>query len=346
MRRFDENGLRSVAWAPEAVKVAWLLGAEDAVEYLRDNAGRDELLIYASAGSVLIHGVLAPTAQVTPADQDDLLRSHVMPDDSWCIQKAWGGGQGHRIFLEPPLTHPGCNSLVGGEKLIFRRSFTGVDTGPAPVELSQKLVHSLGLYWVSERSAYSRLDDKGDIEDVIRVIWLKSAASEGSAVAVTVLIKELAAYMTLADMSLVLKFDFTRFERGNFAGWAQERQSQKKSAPDLFYNVGRSANASYANGCMILRPNVTVEELVQQWKDEEDPSKMQYASFKIHDWKNQRNVETSCAPEFLANYFTKSDKPYEISPAFLDPMSWFASRMIRRSTILPTGPSAAAMRGT
>lgn len=319
VRRFDENGFRAIAWAHGAGKVAWLLGAEDAVEFLKDNASRDELVIYASAGAVLIHGVLAPIAKVTPADQADLLRARVMPDDSWCIEKSWGGGQGHRIYLEPPLTHPGCKSLVGGEKLIFRRSFTGVETGPAPIELSQKLVHSLGLYWVPERSAYSRLDDKGDIEDVIRVIWLKASGSEGSPVVVTILIKDLAAYMALSAMALVLKFDFTRFEPKRFAGWEQDRQSQVKSARDLFYNVGCATNASYANGCMILRPQVTVAELVQQWKDEEDPKKKRYARFKIQDWKNERNVEISCAPESLSNYFTKSDKPFETSPAFFRP---------------------------
>lgn len=305
-----------MAWAAEPDKAAWLLDAEGAIEFLKNNATCEELVIYASAGAVLIHGVLAPTAQVTPADQTDLLGAHVMSDDSWCIQKSWGGGQGHRIYLEPPLTHPGCKSLVGGEKLIFRRSFTGVDTGPAPIELSQKLVHSLELYWVPERSAYSRLDSKGDIEDVIRVIWLKAPESETGAVVVTILIKELATYMALSDLSLVIKFDFTRFEPDNFAGWAQDRQSSRKLGPDLFYNAGRSTNASYANGCMILRAAVTVDELIQQWKEEEDPTRKQYATFKIQDWKNQRSVETSCAPEFLSNYFTQSDKPYEISPVF------------------------------
>lgn len=315
MRRFDQKEFRAIAWAlPD--KAAWLLDAEGATEFLKNNATCEELVIYASAGAVLIHGVLAPTAQVTPADQTDLLGAHVMSDDSWCIQKSWGGGQGHRIYLEPPLTHPGCKSLVGGEKLIFRRSFTGVDTGPAPIELSQKLVHSLELYWVPERSAYSRLDSKGDIEDVIRVIWLKSPESETGAVVVTILIKELATYMALSDLSLVIKFDFTRFEPDNFAGWAQDRQSSRKLGPDLFYNAGRSTNASYANGCMILRAAVTVDELIQQWKEEEDPTRKQYATFKIQDWKNQRSVETSCAPEFLSNYFTQSDKPYEISPVF------------------------------
>lgn len=319
MRRFNNKALRSLSWPPEEDRTAWLLGAETSVEYLKDNARCDEIVIYASGGAVLIHGVLVPTKQVSPADHDDLLRSYVMPDDAWCIQKAWGGREGHRMYLEPPLSHPGCNSLVGGEKLIYRRSFNGVAKGAPPVELSQKLVHSLGLYWVEERSAYCRLDNKGDIEDVIRVIWLEGPGTEPNAVVVTILIKELVIYMALANMVLVLKFDFTRFEPKNFAGWAQNRQLQKKSAPDLFYNVGRSTSASYANGCMILRPNVTVEQLVQEWKDEEDESKKQYVTFKIIDWKNQRQVETSCGPEFLSNYFEESDKPFEISPAFFRP---------------------------
>ena len=241
-----------------------------------------------------------------------------MPDDAWCIQRAWGS-EGHRMYLEPPLSSPGCKSLVGGEKLIYRRSFTGVSKGPSPIELSQKLVHSLGLHWLEERNAYCRLDDRGDIEDVIRVLWLKGPPTETEIAVVTILTKDLAMYMALADMVLVLKFDFTRFQPKDFGGWNQERQSSEKSAPDLFYNVGRSVNASYANGIMILRPNVTVEQLVQAWKDEEDESKKQYATFKIIDWKNKRQIEISCGPGHLSNYFEKSDKPFEISPAFFRP---------------------------
>lgn len=319
MRRFDEEALRGLAWATDEEPIAWLLDAEASVDFLRDNAKRDELVIYASGGAVLMHGVLAPAAQVTPADHKDLSGAYLTPEDAWCIQRAWGGGQGHRIYLEPPLSSPGCKSLVGGEKLIYRRSFDGVTKGSPPIELSQKLVHSLGLYWVEERSAYCRLDNRGDIEDVIRVIWLKGVPSEPAVAVVTILIRDLATYMALADMALVLKFDFTRFEPKNFGGWHQERQTIKRSAPDLFYSAGRSANASYVHGIMVLRPNVTVEQLVQAWKEEEDESNKKYATFKIIDWKNQRNIETPCGPDHLSNYFQRSDKPYEISPAFFRP---------------------------
>lgn len=319
MQKFDEKAFSAIARAPDAGKAEWLLLAEDSIAFLRDNAQRDEVMIYAASDAVLIHGVLAPTAQVTPVDQEELLNANIMSGESWCIQRSWGGGEGHRIYLEPPFSDSRCGPLQGGESLTFRRSFTGVAEGPAPVELSQKLIHCLDLHWVDERSAYCRLDKRGDIEDVIRVIWLSLPGADEKAVVVTILIKDLATYMAVAGMSLVMKFDFTRFELNAFGGWDQDRQQKKFAAADLFYTLGLSANASYADGCMVLRPAVTVDELVQEWKDEDDPEKKQYATFKIQDWKNNRLLETSCAPDFLSNYFQQSDKPFEISPVFFRP---------------------------
>src|SRR5438445_9340310 len=98
MQRFDEKAFREIARAPNTSKAEWLLRAEDSIDFLKGNAQRDEIAIYATADAVLIHGVLAPTEQVTPADQTDLLNAYIMPDNSWCIQRAWGGGEGHRIY--------------------------------------------------------------------------------------------------------------------------------------------------------------------------------------------------------------------------------------------------------
>jgi len=67
---------------------------------------------------------------------------------------------------------------------------------------------------------------------------------------------------------------------------------------------------------MIVRPQLSVDDLVSGWKNEENPSDRRYATFKIYDRKNGLNIETSCAPEFLSNYFQQSKLPWEISPAF------------------------------
>jgi hypothetical protein len=69
----------------------------------------------------------------------------------------------------------------------------------------------------------------------------------------------------------------------------------------------------------ILRPTITVQELIEERAREDDPIARQYETFKIIDWKNGRLVECSCAPSEIANYFTESDKPFEISPAFFNP---------------------------
>lgn len=319
MSSFDMRYLQPI-WEPPAdatMRSTWLGGAEDSVAFLKSNATREEMVLYASGPSVLIHGVLAPTSQVSPADPDDLLRDFIDPEAGWCIERVFGGGEEHRIYLVPPLRTHRSKALIGGEKLVFRRKFQGVDDGPTPIEISQKLVHALDLYFVAERNAYCRLDSRGDIEDVIRVIRFKEADRQYNAV-VTILAKDLTKYMVAAGMSLVFFFDFTRFIPSSFGGWDDLGRKEFRT-PDLFYNGGNCPGASYVNGRMICRPAMTLEDLIEEWKREEDGSDRKYASFKIHDRKNDKLVETSCSPEHLSNYFQNSDLPWEISPAFFRP---------------------------
>lgn len=240
-----------------------------------------------------------------------------MPDDSWHIEQAWGGGEEHRIYLEAPLCSS-SKSFQGGEKLIFRRSFTGVTEGPSLIELSQKLIHSLGLHYMPERTAYCKLDSRGDIEDVIKVTQLNKGSTWDYLDVVTIRRKELDTYMALTDTCLVLRFDFTRVKWGSFGGWGKISRYNRNEA-DLFYHGGTSDQGSYCNGALIVRPSVTVDDLVQAWKDEDSNTNRSYATFKIYDRKNDVNVETSCAPEFLSNYFQQSELPWEISPVFFRP---------------------------
>ena len=316
-RRFNIEDLKAISQAPGANEAEWLIAAEDSVAFLKQNALSEEIVIFASGPATLIHSVLAPLKQVTPADQKDLMHSFVQTDESWVIQKSYGGGEGHRVYLEAPFGSG--NSLSGGEKLVFRRSFTGVQKGESAIELSQKLVHALSLHFVQERNAYCRLDDRGDIEDVIRVIRTDLSPGRESLTAVTILAKDLSTYMTLAEMALVFFFDFTRFKLSEFNGWGDQPRIDRK-APDLFYHGGSTGNASFVNGRMIVRSTISLQQLIDEWKEESNPTKKkEYATFKIFDRKNGVEVETSCAPEFLSNYFQKSDLPWEISPAFFRP---------------------------
>lgn len=298
--------------------VSWLFSAEQSTAFLRLNAAHDEIVIYASSQSSMVHAVLAPTRKLTGASVSDLQhRSPPMPDDAWRIQQVWGGGRGHRMYLEPPLSSV-AECLVGGEKLVFRRPFDGVDKEPPQIELSQKLVHALDLHFLSERSAFCRLDSHGDIEDVIRIVQSRGKQESDRFDAVVMRRSDLDKYMALSKQALVVRFDFTRVHWGSFAGWGNIQRFAKDEA-DLYYHGGTSANGSFCNGVMVVRPQITVAQLVQSWKASERRQSTDYARFKIYDRKNGRNVETSCAPEYLSNYFQESDLPWEVSPAFFRP---------------------------
>lgn len=318
MRRFTPKKFLALLSPLDGDANDWLAGAAQSVEFLRANARADEVVIYASAPMVLIVGALAPHSNVTPADAADLQHLELFTDASWKIQKSWSN-DGHRVYLEGPFEGSRSKSLSGGEPLLYRRSWAGVHKTRAPIEVSEKLVHCLDVYYLPEREAYCRLDKNGDIEDVIRLLNGPVPGADEAWEVVTMLRHDLDAYMALADMALVLKFDFTRYMPSAFAGWV-DQLSFNREETDLSFHGGGGPNASYVNGAMVIRSQTTVADLEEDWRREliGDENK-QYAVFKIFDRKNDREVETSCSPQHIVSYFEKSELPWHISPAFFRP---------------------------
>lgn len=172
------RALTAISKIPETNPGDWLSSAESSIEFLKTNVRSNRLVLFASMPCVLIHAVLAPLKNLDPPDQNDLSNDFVMPDAAWAIEHASGGGEPDRVYLSPPLGRYG-KSLAGGEKLFFKRSFVGSEKHP--IEISQKLVHALDLHFIEERNAYCRLDEDGDLEDVISLVEVeKRAGSETS----------------------------------------------------------------------------------------------------------------------------------------------------------------------
>lgn len=312
--------LISIARIPDSNRKDWLGNAEESVDLLKKSLGGDEIVLYASGPHMLIHSVITPNEVLDPPDHADLDRAHTMPDASWIIQRVYGGGEGHRVYLQPSLDDAGSQSLVGSEQLVFVRSFEGNKDYEPPMELSQKLVHSLGLHFLDERNAHCRLNDRGDIEPIITIYHDVTHDPWQRVRAVTIRPHDLATYMALTGTSLVTRFAFTRFATGGFSGWPDGAEDVFETK-DLFYRQEKvPQQASYARGQIILRTKITPENLVEEWRAEEDTSQRQYASFIIVDRKNgDKVIATSCSPDHIVNYFSKSNLPWEISPAFFRP---------------------------
>jgi hypothetical protein len=88
---------------------------------------------------------------------------------------------------------------------------------------------------------------------------------------------------------------------------------------DLFFRTHiETGHASYIRGCQVIPSQVSKEDIIEEFHPGSKRNE-QYASFIAHDWKNGLVKEISCAPGATANYFTRSDLPFELSPAFFRP---------------------------
>jgi hypothetical protein len=160
------EALGRISKLPDIDAAEWLSSAESSVEFLKQNVESDRTVLYASMPCVLIHVVLGPLEHLDPPNERELSRDFIALDDSWVIEHVSGGGEPDRVYLAPPMDGRG-KTLQHGEKLVFRRSFAG-SPERRPIELSQKLVHALDLHYIPERSAYCRLDEDGDVVEVIK----------------------------------------------------------------------------------------------------------------------------------------------------------------------------------
>ena len=244
----------------------YLVSAKDSINFLKSNGKSDAVVLFASMPFVLVQSAFALNVKLLPLDRSDLLSSQIDFSDTWVIQKSYGGGEGHRVYLEPPLADAG-KTLKDGELPVFRRTFYGMDRREN-LEISQKLVHALGVFWIDHRSAFCRLDENGDLEDVISILSEVGSDLHDRREAVLISAKDLAEYLALSDSSLVHRFDFTRVDTASFSHWGNPERSSK-GTDELAYNLGVGAgNGSWANGYQVVRPSITVDDLIAEFEEE------------------------------------------------------------------------------
>lgn len=302
--------LRLNGWGIDPAQ--WLGDAQGSINFLKANARGPRIVIYASLRYVLVHCVLALTEQLKKAGHKDLGHGFIRSDRTWCIQHVSGGGQPDRVYLEGPMDGE-SEAVKGGEKLIFRRHWQGEkDT---PLELSQKLLHALDLYWVEHRSAYCRLDSNGDIEEVINVVHIDTG-HDYPGVVVTINSQDIFEFARVADMSLFFCYDFTRTTK-NFGGWGGVTRFSSR-ARDLYFDGGTtSGQGSYINGRQIVRPPITLKAIVKRKQEIRSPKKLQYARFQSLSRRDGKVNTASCDPVRLTSYFENDPKkPLQITPAF------------------------------
>lgn len=313
------NALKQMSIPPtdEALFNTWLQ-LDDAIAFLKENIHDDQFVLYASLPSVHIHSVLVPSECVTPPNIDDLMLWSCDAHSGWGTVTSYHPELS--VGISPPLDGDSSETLAKGEQLIFARRFEGRVGDKLYFEILQKFLHLSDLHYLSERDAYCRLDRHGDVEDVIRIIEIPAEAGQRSGGTIVVVTREvLDRYATLTGSTIVRTFDFTRVCLSRFSGWRGSYDATVTQIGDLFFRTHIEARyASFTRGCQVIPSQVSKEDIMEEFHPGSKGNE-QYASFIAHDWKNQLVKEISCAPGATANYFTQSDLPFEVSPAFFRP---------------------------
>jgi hypothetical protein len=293
------------------------LNMGSALDFLRDNSQQGEFVVYGWNRSTFIHAIVVPASSLNPPDIEDLMCWCCNPTSSWGITVQFS--EPRSVWISPPLDHTGSKTLNRGEQLVFARHFDGRPGEKNYYEILQKFTHLFDLHYMEERHAHCRLDGRGDVEDVISIVEIPGKGEEFGTKIVVFNRDVLDEYLVLTDSVIVRTFDFTRYQPGNFSGWADTHDARFQSEGDMHYRSHvEPGYASYLRGFQLVRSSATRDAIIKRF-DYTAAKDKQYASFIACDWKNKVVKEVSCAPGHTANYFTKSDLPFELSPAFFKP---------------------------
>lgn len=290
----DIEKLKSLVLPPTPEDKSWYSNAHEAFDYIMAMLNQD-VILYAGVGNFYCYGKLGKGKQIDQEFPDELTLD-MSPDAGWCIDF-----DGKKFLMPAPEDK-------NEEQLVFRRYFESVES-ESRIEVSQRFLQRLNLFWLDNRNAYCLLNENGDIEPVIHRHEVQQGTSRYTVV--TISRAHLDRYMAITDTVLVSQFEFMR-TAGDFSHWFSEIKQQ--STNDISVQLRKQHDASLCEGSFIVRPAVTKKQLIAQKK------KRQYAKFKSWDWKNKKQSTISCAPGATVNYFTKnSDLPWEVTPAFFKP---------------------------
>lgn len=315
MHRTAEKWIQKSEAPSDAEAFQRWIKLEDAVDLLRSDLRSDHLTVYAGVGGVFMHAVFVPSGRLAVPDYTDLMKWNANAYSSWGLCHTFG--ENADIWIESPLHGNGSVALAEGEQFIFCRSFDSYRGQYQSHEILQELAHLYGLFYLDERSAYCRLDDRGDLEDVVRIIRVGRDADVSGGTIVTMDRRILDEYMAVTDASIVRMFDITRCRLRAFGGWDSKVRTPETHDSDLYYRSHvEPGHASYMRGVQIIQSQMTRAKAVERYLGTEE---RKYESFIAQDWRNNVVREISTAPGATANYFMTSSLPFETSPAFFRP---------------------------
>lgn len=290
------------------------------LEWLRTQSSGNRVALYAQCqgtSNVFVHTVLTDLGSLERS-WEEIEEWDSNPSDHLNCGIVSGGGEEPRFEMFSPWDDDQPEVLRGARQVVFHRSFEARIGQKSYFELAQEITIAHGLHWLEERSAWSRLNDEGDVADLV---GLASIPIDGGNAATLIWIdgRLLELHLAATRSCLVQMFDCswvptydTRFDHRSI-------EVHDDRGRLLRYKFSVKAGASFARGARIVTPSKSANELAELEYSRANTPK-EFETFIVNDWKNQRVIECSCAPDALSSYFDVNETtPFQISPVFFKP---------------------------
>lgn len=287
------------------------------LDLLLQNATSDEIIISANGEYTFIYTAVISNDELFNLNKDDLIGWCGSPYQS-AASYVYGAGRDD-VWVENEkqmLQRDTPNSITN---LVFERTMEGAkDEDRRYFEISQEYAHLTDIHWRTEHDAYVQYDENGDINHVVSA----TDNHENNVSLVTFKREQLEQYLAATNSSLIRRFDFTLLDRAAFSSWSKNPEQFIEESQDFYYRQKIDGNAAYTTGIQIISLSRAKEDIFRQIKGGfVGGQEQEYASFIVHDWRNDEVTKVSTAPEDTTNYFEvdKNDLPFELSPAFFRP---------------------------
>lgn len=287
------------------------------LEFLRQNARSEEIVIYGSGTCSFVYAAIIPNDRLAPLSQDDLLHWDGTPY-SPIASYVWGGRR-EDVWVERHTEVTGIGALEGAIQLVFGRTFEGWSGSDRTYfEVNQEYTQATGIHWRPEQRAYCRFDENGDLQQVVSMTAQSGTVRD--ILCVSFVWAPLEDYLAATNSTLVRRFDFTLLSRNSFTTWPQGPEAVVRESDQLFYRQKLVPGvAAYTTGVQLIAPRRPYRAIFDDLRGGRKGNK--YVEFIARDWRNTRVMTISTDPNATTNYFEAHNNslPFELSPAFFKP---------------------------
>lgn len=277
------------------------------IPFLEKELDDDYIILYASSRHLLLYSVLISNQDFSKSDIQELLEWNGFPN-SWHISCSKTSCE-----LYGPMEYFRGDILPQGEAIIFHRSLEGVANYENYFELNQKIAHSLGLHFISEKESWCRLDGNGDLEESIKEVSIKLMNKDN--IRIIYAKKELLAKYAKATNQMICRMIDCSAYQDNFMGWGDDRSYENIETGVTYGSIGYAMpSGSYFRGIQLVHLNISLSKMIKdEWGENDD-----FVDLIVNNFKYGRIETVSCNPDELDNYFIDTGKPLEMSPAFFN----------------------------